>query len=38
LHGDVTVESTVISRTEPIVMSVLGPGNLIGETPSSRLS
>lgn len=31
LHGDVTVESTVISRTEPIVMSVLGPGNLIGE-------
>lgn len=31
LHGDVTVETTVISRTEPIVMSVLGAGNLIGE-------
>ncbi|TDM05701.1 MAG: cyclic nucleotide-binding domain-containing protein [Ideonella sp. MAG2] len=31
LHGDVTVESTVVSRTEPIVMSVLGPGSLIGE-------
>lgn len=31
LHGDVTVESTVVSRREPIVMSVLGPGNLIGE-------
>lgn len=31
LHGEVTVESTVVSRTEPVVLSVLGPGNLIGE-------
>jgi CRP/FNR family transcriptional regulator, cyclic AMP receptor protein len=31
LHGDVTVESTVVSRSEPIVMSVLGEGHLIGE-------
>ena len=31
LHGDVTVESTVASRTAPVVMSVLGPGHLIGE-------
>lgn len=31
LHGDVTVESAVASRTEPVVMSVLGPGHVIGE-------
>jgi CRP/FNR family transcriptional regulator, cyclic AMP receptor protein len=31
LHGEVTVESTVVSRTEPVVLSVLGPGSLIGE-------
>lgn len=31
LSGDVTIESIVVSRAHPIVMSVLGPGNLIGE-------
>ena len=31
LHGEVTVESTVVSRTAPVVFSVLGPGSLIGE-------
>jgi CRP/FNR family transcriptional regulator, cyclic AMP receptor protein len=31
VDGDVTVESVVVSRTEPIIVSVLGPGSLIGE-------
>jgi CRP-like cAMP-binding protein len=31
LNGEVTVESIVVSRTEPITVSVLGPGSLIGE-------
>ncbi|MBX3654960.1 MAG: cyclic nucleotide-binding domain-containing protein [Ramlibacter sp.] len=31
LDGEVTVESIVVSRTEPITVTVLGPGNLIGE-------
>jgi len=31
LDGEVTVETIVVSRTQPITVSVLGPGNLIGE-------
>ncbi|MDO8276753.1 MAG: cyclic nucleotide-binding domain-containing protein [Burkholderiaceae bacterium] len=31
LDGEVTIESIVVSRTEPITVSVLGPGSLIGE-------
>lgn len=31
LEGEVTVESIVVSRTEPITAAVLGPGSLIGE-------
>ncbi|MBA3773015.1 MAG: cyclic nucleotide-binding domain-containing protein [Ramlibacter sp.] len=31
LDGEVTIESIVVSRTDPITVSVLGPGNLIGE-------
>jgi CRP/FNR family cyclic AMP-dependent transcriptional regulator len=31
LEGEVTVESIVVSRHEPVTMSVLGPGSLIGE-------
>ncbi len=31
LSGDVTVEAIHVSRTDPIVMTVLGPGSLIGE-------
>ena len=31
LDGDVTVETVIVSRANPIVMSVLGPGNLVGE-------
>jgi CRP/FNR family transcriptional regulator, cyclic AMP receptor protein len=31
LRGDVTVESAVVSRHAPVVMSVLGEGHLIGE-------
>ena len=31
LDGEVTVEATVISRSEPIVVSLLGPGSMIGE-------
>lgn len=31
LDGEVTVESTAVSRTSPVIMSVLGPGSLIGE-------
>lgn len=32
LDGEVTVDTVVISRQQPVVMSVLGPGHLIGET------
>ncbi|MBG6075582.1 cyclic nucleotide-binding domain-containing protein [Polaromonas sp. CG_9.11] len=31
LNGEVTVETLVVSRVEPIVITVLGPGSLIGE-------
>lgn len=31
LDGEVAIESIVVSRTEPITVSVLGPGSLIGE-------
>jgi CRP-like cAMP-binding protein len=31
LDGDVSVEHTVVSRTDPVVVTVLGSGNLIGE-------
>lgn len=31
LDGEVMVESIVVSRTEPITVTVLGPGSLIGE-------
>jgi CRP/FNR family cyclic AMP-dependent transcriptional regulator len=31
LDGEVTIETIVVSRTAPITVSVLGPGNLIGE-------
>jgi CRP-like cAMP-binding protein len=31
LDGEVTIETIVVSRTEPITVSVLGPGSLIGE-------
>jgi len=31
LDGEVTVENIVVSRIEPITISVLGPGSLIGE-------
>jgi CRP/FNR family cyclic AMP-dependent transcriptional regulator len=31
LDGEVMVETIVVSRTQPITMSVLGPGALIGE-------
>jgi CRP-like cAMP-binding protein len=31
LDGEVTVESIVVSRTEPTTVTVLGPGSLIGE-------
>ena len=31
LSGDVIVESIAVRRADPIVMSVLGPGSLIGE-------
>jgi CRP-like cAMP-binding protein len=31
LDGDVTVETVVVSRANAIVMSVMGPGSLIGE-------
>lgn len=32
LDGEVTVENTVASRAAPVVVSVLGPGHLLGET------
>ena len=31
LDGEVTVESIVVSRSEPLTVTVLGPGSLIGE-------
>ena len=31
LHGEVTVESTIASRDDPITVTVLGAGSLIGE-------
>jgi CRP/FNR family transcriptional regulator, cyclic AMP receptor protein len=31
LEGDVSVETVVVSRANPIVMSVMGPGSLLGE-------
>ncbi|WP_298933599.1 cyclic nucleotide-binding domain-containing protein [uncultured Ramlibacter sp.] len=31
LEGQVTIETIVVSRTEPITVTVLGPGSLIGE-------
>ena len=31
LDGEVTVEARVASRVEPIIISLLGPGSLIGE-------
>lgn len=31
LDGEVTIESIVVSRTEPITVTVLGPGSVIGE-------
>ena len=31
LDGDVTVETVVVSRANSIVMSVMGPGSLLGE-------
>ena len=31
LHGEVTVEHIVVSRSEPLTATVLGPGSLIGE-------
>ena len=31
LDGEVTVEARVASRAEPIIISLLGPGSLIGE-------
>ncbi len=31
LDGEVTVETLVVSRVEPIVITLLGPGSLIGE-------
>lgn len=31
LDGEVTVETKVASRPEPIIIALLGPGNLIGE-------
>ncbi len=31
LEGEVVVESITVSRTEPVTISVLGPGSLVGE-------
>jgi CRP/FNR family transcriptional regulator, cyclic AMP receptor protein len=31
IDGEVTVESLVVSRTQPVTVTVLGPGSLIGE-------
>lgn len=32
LEGEVTVENVIASRAQPVVVSVLGPGHLVGET------
>ncbi len=31
LEGEATIENQVVSRTQPLVMNVIGPGSLIGE-------
>ena len=31
LDGEVTIETVVVSRVEPIIITVMGPGSLIGE-------
>jgi CRP-like cAMP-binding protein len=31
LDGEVTVESSIVSRSDPLTVTVLGPGSLIGE-------
>ena len=31
VHGEVSVENAVVSRTDPFVVTILGPGSLIGE-------
>jgi CRP-like cAMP-binding protein len=31
LDGEVTIETIVVSRTQPITVTILGPGSLIGE-------
>lgn len=31
LDGDVTVELIIVSRADPVTVTVLGPGNLVGE-------
>lgn len=31
LEGEATVENQVVSRTQPLVMTIIGPGSLIGE-------
>jgi CRP/FNR family transcriptional regulator, cyclic AMP receptor protein len=31
LHGEVTVENIVVSRTSPVTVNVLGSGSLVGE-------
>ena len=31
LDGEVVVESITVSRTQPVTISVLGPGSLVGE-------
>ncbi|HSI50753.1 MAG TPA: cyclic nucleotide-binding domain-containing protein [Ideonella sp.] len=31
IDGEVSVENTVVSRTDPLIVTVLGPGSLIGE-------
>lgn len=31
LDGEVAVETVVVSRTEPLTMSILGPGHVVGE-------
>ncbi|ABM35441.1 cyclic nucleotide-binding domain-containing protein [Polaromonas naphthalenivorans] len=31
LDGEVTVETVVVSRAQPIIITVMGPGSLIGE-------
>lgn len=31
IEGEITVEAVTVSRTEPLTVNVLGPGNLMGE-------